>query len=323
MRVIEAKTFGGPEVLVPTGAPDPVASPGQVVVQVSVADVLFVDTQIRRGWGGRYFSVTPPYVPGGGVAGRVIAVGIGVDPGWIGRPVVAYTADGGGYAERAVASLDDVAAVPEGVGLPDAAALLHDGNTAIGLLDIARIQPGEWVLVTGAGGGLGLLLVQLAHVAGARVVAAARGERKLDLARGLGADAVLDYSQMGWPERVREATGGIGPNVVFDGVGGEIGQAAFEVTARGGRFSAHGAPSGAFAQIDPQEAERRGITLRGIEQVRGIGPDAMRRLERALAEAAAGRMRPVIGQTFPLDAAADAHAAMEARTALGKTLLLP
>src|SRR6266511_2738423 len=232
MRVVEVTRFGGPEVLVPTEAADPVAAPGQVVVDVSAADVLFVETRIRRGGGGRYFDVTPPYVPGGGVAGRVRSVGEGVDPGWVGRPVVTSTAERGG-------------------------------------------------------------------------------------------DAAVDYSQPDWTERVREATGGAGPDVVFDGAGGQIGLAAFEATARGGRFSAHGAASGGFAAIDPQEAERRGVTVRGIEQVRGAAPEiARRRLERALAEAAAGRIRPVIGQTFPLERAADAHAAIESRDVLGKTLLV-
>ena len=132
----------------------------------------------------------------------------------------------------------------------------------------------------------------------------------------------MDYSQQGWPEQVREATGGPGPDVVFDGVGGQIGLAAFEITARGGRFSAHGAPSGGFAEIDPREAERRGVTVRGIQHVQFSPADGKRLIERVLSEAAAGRIRPVIGQTFSLERAADAHAAIEARGVIGKTLLL-
>src|SRR6266540_3626574 len=304
MRVVEVTRFGGPEVLVPTEAADPVAAPGQVVVDVSAADVLFVETRIRRGGGGRYFDVTPPYMPGGGVAGRVRSVGEGVDLGWVGRPVVTSTAERGGYAEQVAVPSEGLIPVPDGVDLREAAALLHDGNTAFGLLEGTGIEAGEWVLVTAAGGGLGILLVQLARVAGARAIGAARGKRKLDLILELGAGAA-------------------GPDVVFDGAGGQIGLAAFEATARGGRFSAHGAASGGFAAIDPQEAERRGVTVRGIEQVRGAAPEiARRRLERALAEAAAGRIRPVIGQTFPLERAADAHAAIESRDVLGKTLLV-
>jgi len=303
-------------------APDPVAGPGQVVVDVSVAPVLFVDTQIRRGWGGEWFTVKPPYVPGVGVAGQVLSVGEGVDPGWAGRQVVTDTGERGGYAERAVAPAEGLIPVPDGLGLPEAAALLHDGRTALGLAEMARIRPGEWVLVTATGGGLGSLLVQLAHAAGARVIGAARGKPKLDLARELGAEAAVDYSEPGWPEQVREATGGPGPDVVFDGVGGQIGLAAFEITARGGRVSAHGAPSGGFAEIDPREAERRGVTVRGIQHVQFSPADGKRLIERVLSEAAAGRIRPVIGQTFSLERAADAHAAIEARGVIGKTLLL-
>src|SRR2546421_820098 len=110
MRVIEATEFGGPEVLVPVDAPDPVAGPGQVVVDVAVADTLFVDTQIRRGWGREHFTVQPPYVPGNGVAGVVSSVGDGADPDWIGRRVVAHTGERGGHGGDA----------PRGGGAPPA-----------------------------------------------------------------------------------------------------------------------------------------------------------------------------------------------------------
>lgn len=109
---------------------------------------------------------------------------------------------------------------------------------------------------------------------------------------------------------------------MFDGAGTQLGQAAFAITADGGRFSAHGSPSGGFALIDPAEARRRGITVRGIEQVQ-FTPDRLQALtNRALAEAAAGRIQPVIGRTFLLDRAADAHTAIETRSVTGKTLLL-
>jgi hypothetical protein len=133
---------------------------------------------------------------------------------------------------------------------------------------------------------------------------------------------VVDYSEPDWRERVREATGGTGPDLVFDGAGGELGRAAFEITARGGRFSAHGGPSGGFTEIDPHEAERRRVTVRGIEQVQYSPAELHRMTERALSEAAAGRIKPAIGRTFPLEKAADAHAAIEAREVVGKTLLL-
>jgi NADPH:quinone reductase len=118
MRAVVATRFGGPEVLVTSQVADPVAGQGQVVVGVSVADVLFVETQIRRGELGGYFNVEPPYVPGNGVAGQVISIGEGVDPGRAGRRVVAHTAlpQRGGYAEQAVAAAQALIPVPDGLG---------------------------------------------------------------------------------------------------------------------------------------------------------------------------------------------------------------
>lgn len=330
MRIVQVIAFGGPEVLVMDRVPEAGAGAGQVVVGVSVVDVLFLETQLRTGWGVEFFGQSPPYVPGGGVGGRVVSVGEGVDPGWIGRDVVTMTGDGG-YAERVVVPVDALVPVPDGLGVREATALLQIGPAALSLAGAAEIKPGERVLVTAAAGGLGNLLVQLAHAVGAHVVAAARGERKLGLLRELGADTVVDYSEPGWAEGVREAAGDGGPlrtagdagvDVVFDGAGGRIGEDAFGITARGGRFFTYGVPGGSFARIDPEEAERGGVSVRGIEQVQ-FAPEEGRRLAGlALSEAAAGRIRPVVGQTFPLERAADAHAAIEARDTVGKTLLL-
>lgn len=324
MRVIEVTRFGGPEVLTSAAAPAPRAGPGEVVIDVAAADVIFLDTMIRSGRAASFFPVRPPYVPGGGVAGKVASTGDGVDRAWTGRRVIARTGAAGGtggYAERAAVPVDRAIPVPDGVDLRDAAAVLHDGVTAEVLAERAGLGRGEQVLILGAAGGLGLLLVQLARAAGAQVIAAARGQAKLGLVAGLGADAVIDYSEPGWTERVLEVTGGTGPRVVFDGVGGELGLAAFEITAAGGRFSAHGAPSGTFAPIDPQEAKRRQISVRGIEQAQFSDSEHARVAGRVLGEVAAGRIRPHIGQVFPLAQAAAAHAAIEARAALGKTLL--
>lgn len=321
MKAIRVAAFGGPEVLVPTEVPDPHVAPGQVAIDVAVADTLFLDTQLRGGWGREYFAIHPPYVPGTGVAGQVVSAGERVGSDWLGRRVIASTGQTDGYAERAVASADELIQVPDGLGLREAAALLHDGNAAQAIARVGRIRLGDRVLVLAAGGGLGILLVQLAHAAGARVVGAASGRRKRDLALEFGADAVVDYAEPGWADRARAAAGGA-VDLVLDGVGGQVGGAAFEVTAAGGRFIAYGAPSGGFAEVDPQEAERRGVTLLGLDDVRFAPADERRLIEEALAAAVAGRLRPVIGQTFPLHRAADAHAAIEAREVVGKTLLL-
>jgi NADPH2:quinone reductase len=319
MRVIEVKEFGDPSVLIPSEAPDPVAGPGQVVVAVAIADTLFIETTIRAGGGGDYFTVKPPYVPGGGVAGTVISAGDGVDPGWVGRQVITRTADSyGGYAERATAIAEALVPVPDQLALREAAALIHDGLTAMIVFSAAAPKPGERVLITAAAGGMGVLLVQLAHTAGATVIAAARGAEKLKLVKELGADVAVDYSERDWQQRV-----GGNVDVVLDGAGGQLGLDAFELTTPGGRISAHGAPGGGFARIDPAEARRRGITLRGIGDIHAaLATSEKRMIEAAVAEAVAGRLRPVIGRTYPLDKAADAHAAIEAREVPGKTLLL-
>jgi NADPH:quinone reductase len=323
-RVIQVTRFGAPEVLAAATVPDPVAGPGQAVIGVSAADVLFLDTLIRSGRATEWFPIRPPYVPGNGVAGQVTSVGDGVDPGWVGRPVISRTGGSGGsggYAEQVTVSSGGLVPVPDGLDLHEAVALLHDGATALGLAASTGIHPGEWVLVVGAAGGLGILLVQLAHARGARVIGAARGKAKLGLIAGLGADVAVDYSEPDWGKQVAEAAGGAGPGVVFDGVGGQLGREAFEITSAGGRFSAHGASSGTFALIDPKEAERREVTVRGIEQVQFRPGEHELLAQGALSEMAAGRIRPVIGQSFPLQRAADAHAAIEARSAIGKTLL--
>jgi NADPH2:quinone reductase len=322
MLAIEAERFGGPQVLTARQVPDPVAGPGQVVVRTSAADVLFVDTLIRAGRAVDFFPIRPPYVPGNGVAGQVISLGDGVDPGWAGRPVVAHTGGSGGsggYAEQVAAG--ELIPVPEELGLPEAAALLHDGTTAMGLLRQTEVKPGEQVLVTAAAGGMGVLLVQLARTAGGRVIGAARGRRKLAMVSDAGADAVVDYSEPGWTGRVRELTAGHGPDVVFDGAGGPLGRSAFEIIAPGGRFSAHGMSDGGFAPLDHAEARRRGVIVNGIG---AYEPETFRqRAAAALAEAAAGRLSPVVGQEYPLASAADAHAALESRLAVAKTLLRP
>jgi NADPH2:quinone reductase len=324
MRIVEVREYGGPEVLVPREVAEPVAGAGEVVVAVAAADVLFVETQIRRGWGREFFPVRPPYVPGLGVSGVVASVGEGVDPSWLGRLVVTRTGEdtGGGYAERVAVPVNGLVPVPDGVDPRTAAALLHDGSTAFTLFAKGAPRPGEWVLVTAAGGGAGVLLVQLARSAGAHVIGAARGARKLELVRELGADVTVDYTEPGWAERARAATGGAGPTLVYDGAGTEVGAAAFAITADGGRVYAYGAPSGGAAAIDRDEAARRGIAVHGIEAVRVEPGEALPNLAEVFAAAAAGRVRPVIGQTFPLEKAADAHAAIEAREVVGKTLLI-
>lgn len=207
--------------------------------------------------------------------------------------------------------------------MAEAAALAHDGVTAMGIMEGLTIKPGERVLILGAAGGMGTLLVQLAHAAGARVVGAARGAQKLDLIRRLGADVAVDYSLDGWIEQAREAFGGLPVDVLLDGVGGELGSEAFALMAHGGRVSTHGAASGNFAELDQTAVDERGILVRGIADLQFEAAEMVRLAAKALTEAARGRLRPVIGREFALSDAAEAHHAIEARAVPGKALLIP
>ncbi|WP_327429788.1 zinc-binding dehydrogenase [Streptomyces sp. NBC_01236] len=321
MRAVQVKAFGGPEVLVPVEVPDPVPAPGEVLIDVAYADTIFVETQVRSGWGLDFFPVTPPYVPGGGVSGVVSALGPDVPAEWLGRRVTSFVT--GSYAERAVAPVSALTVVPDSLDLLQAAALVHDGVTAVGLLEVTAVGPTDRVLILGASGGMGTLLIQLAHARGARVVGVARGEAKTALVRELGADVVVDATDPDWTKAARTALGGSpeAADVVLDGVGGQLGATAFSLTADGGRFSAHGAPSGGFSPIDTAEATHRGIKLFGIPDVQFSPADLHRFTSAALTEAAAGRLRPVIGEVFAVERAGDAHAAIEGRGLVGKVVL--
>jgi NADPH:quinone reductase len=318
MRAVVVREFGPPSALVTEDVPDPRPGEGEVVIAVELSSITFVETQVRAGRPPNpAMAPALPAVLGNGVGGVVDGIGPGVDPALAGRRVITTTGGSGGYAERVAVPAAGVIDVSDGPPLPDAVALLADGRTAVGLIRGAAPRPGETVLVEAAAGGVGTLLVQLARAAGADVIALAGSPEKLELARRLGAGLALDYTDPAWPDRFRTERGGV--DVVFDGVGGAVGAAALALARRGGRFCPFGLASGSFTSVDPAEAEARGITV-----VRGARPtpEAMRELTlAALTEAVAGRLHPVVGQSFPLDRAADAHAAIEARATTGKTLL--
>jgi NADPH:quinone reductase len=325
VRAVEVSRFGGPEVLELRQLADPTAGPGQVAVAAAACDVLFVDTMIRSGKGADYFPIRPPYVPGNGMGGTVTAVGDGVDPSWLGRAVVAHTGGPGGtggYADMAAVDLDACAPVPESVDIGDATAVLHDGTTALRVLEKTAPQQGECALVLGAAGGMGILLVQLLAARAVTVVGAARGSNKQAVVAEAGATAAIDYSEEGWTAGVLDATRGHPPTVVLDGVGGTIGGEAFELITDGGRFSAHGTPSGSFALIDRGEAARRGVTVTTIADLQFGDGDRFRLLNGVLAELATTALAPLVGQTFSLAEASKAHLAIESRETVAKTLLL-
>lgn len=320
MRSMQVTRFGGPEVLQPAEVQDPEPGAGELLVDVEVAEVLFLDTQLRAGWGGDYFAMEPPFVPGVGVAGNVAAAGERGEH-WLGKRVIASTSGageyrGGGYAERALVVAESALEIPAGLEGERAIAALHDGVMAVTRVEKAGLGGGDVALVTAASGAIGTWLLPLLTRAGVTVVAAARGERKLSLATERGADVVVDYGEDGWAR-------GVGREVdaVFDGAGGRIGAGAFGLLRRGGRFFSYGAAAGDFPDVEAAAAER-GVEIVGIDDRLTAG-DMQRAAETALRLLADGVVEPVIGQSVPLERAAVAHAAIAARTVAGKTLLIP
>jgi NADPH2:quinone reductase len=317
MRAVWLREFGAPEVLTPGEAPDPVAGPGQVVIDVEYANITFVETQFRATGAGPFGArATLPMIPGNGVGGVVTATGPTVPETLVGTRVIASTGGSGGYAERAAVDATALFEVPATLPMDTAVALLADGRTATMMTRAATLVPGDRVLVEAAAGGVGSLIVQLAKTAGARVVAVTGSRRKADVASELGADVSIDYTASDWPARVRDAVDTV--DVVFDGVGGETAKTAFTLLAEGGRMLSFGLASGSWTAITDDEAAARGVKL-----VRPTAsPEELRAYtESALADAVAGRLRPIIGQRFPLSEAAAAHAAIQSRATVGKTLL--
>jgi NADPH2:quinone reductase len=325
MRAVRVREYGPPKVLVAEELPDPRPHAGQVVVDVAAIGVNFMDTRLRAGTFAGSGGPAPPFVPGNEVGGVVTEVGPGAAPTLEGRRVVTGTGGRGAYAERVAVAADGLVEIPEELEIETAVALFAQGRTAVGLVRETRLAPGEHALIEAAAGGVGSLLLQLTSQAGATVIAACRGERKLEMARKLGAHVTVDYAQPNWVEQLRYETDDAGLDVVFDSVGGDTGRQAFSLLASGGRFAIFGFASGSPTEASTAEILRRGVTVIGFGGPRLLRrPEYARELEyEALREAAVGRLIPVVGQRFPLERAMEAHAAVEDRTTVGKTLLVP
>jgi len=267
-------------------------------------------------------AVELPYTPGFEVVGTVLALGEGVRGFKVGQRVAAVLEEGG-YAEYALAPLEKTYPVPEDLSDEQATLMLVQGLTAYGVLfDAARVQPGEWVLVQAAAGGVGTLALQLAKAAGAKVIGTAGSEEKLERVRELGADLALNYSNPGWEAAVLEATGGVGVNVLCESVGGAAAQAALSVMAPFGRTVMFGGASG---QMVNPGAMMMGMMMKGLSFT-GFNP--WQRPEKAagnalkVAEAIlSGRVVPQI-QSFALEQVVQAHQALENRRSMGKIVLV-
>lgn len=320
MRAVTVHRFGEPDVLAMEDVADREPAAGQVLVDVRVAGVVYGDAIVRSG---RY-PLPLPWIPGVEVGGKVVAAGPDVEESLLGETVVATTAgQAGGYAERALVTAAYTFPVPDGLALDVALAVFQAGAVARGLLSAMRLCGGEAVLITAAAGRIGSLLVQLAKSAGATVIGAA-SPQKLTAVTEFGADHAIDYSAAGWPEQVREMTGGRGADLVLDAVGGETAAAAIAATADGGgRIGLYGFASGQWPALDAQAIGRRGLTVSGPLGMVFRKSDAEQRddAKQALAAAARGELTPRIHARFPLEQAADAHRELEGRRSVGAIVL--
>lgn len=320
MRAIVITRTGGPEVLEASERPDPVPGPGEVLIDVAAAGVNFIDVYYRTG----AYPQETPYTPGVEAAGTVAAVGEGVREFSAGDRV-AWANVQGGYAEKAVVPADKVVPVPGGVSLEDAAASLLQGMTAHYLTrSTYPVREGDTVLVHAGAGGMGLLLTQAAVSLGARVIATASTPEKESLAKDAGADATMGYD--GFPERVRELTGGEGVAVVYDGVGAPTFDGSLESLRRRGTLALYGAAGGPVPPFDPQRLNRAGSVFLTRPSLAHHVEERAELLERAAdvyAWVESGAVKVHVGRRYDLAEAAAAHADLEARRSTGKLLLIP
>jgi NADPH2:quinone reductase len=315
MRAIQIDEFGGPEVLKLVERPIPTPGDGEVLIRVSRAGLNFADTHTRTN---SYLAKAQlPLVPGVEVAG------VREDSG---ERVVALLPSGG-YAEYAVAPAGQTFPVPDGVDDATALALLLQGLTAWHLYrTVARVRPEDTVVVISGAGGVGSLAVQLGHQLGARrVIATASSEEKRALTLELGADAAVDGDPEGLADRLIEANGGRKVDVVFEMAGGRVFEECMTALAPFGRCATYGIASQEPNEVSTGKLMRRSQTVAGFWLMHCLGRPEM--MDEALADlfarAARGELRVVVGATYPLGDAAQAHRDLQGRRTTGKLLLDP
>ncbi|HEY2299218.1 MAG TPA: quinone oxidoreductase [Jatrophihabitans sp.] len=313
---------GGPEVLEVQHRPVPSPGPDEVLIEVAAAGVNFIDVYQRTG----VYPIPTPFVLGGECAGTVAAVGSHVSDFAVGDLVATADASGAMAGQVTVAA-EGVVAVPREVSAEQAGAVMLQGMTAHYLVtSLYDVTPGIEVLVHAAAGGVGQLLVQLCKARGAHVVAIVGTQAKEEIARSLGADEVLRYDEVDdLAAAVRAASDG-GVHVAYDGVGKATFDASLASLRRRGMMALYGAASGQVPPVDPQRLNSGGslFLTRPTLKHYAATPDELRwRAEEILSAVADGELKVEIGGTYPLDRAAEAYRALEARQTTGKLLLIP
>lgn len=324
MRAVLCSTLTGPDALTVGELPLPSPGPGEVAVDVRAAGLNFPDVLLS--YGKYQFKPTPPFVPGGELAGVVAEVGSGVTRFAKGDRV-AGTLLHGAFAERVVLPEAACVAIPAELPFETAAAtLLTYVTTLHALEDRAKLRAGETMLVLGAAGGVGVAAIQLGKLLGARVIAAASTDEKVDFCKARGADEGIVYSREDLKERAKALTSGRGVDVVYDAVGGAYSEAALRAIAWEGRHLVVGFAAGDIPKIPLNLTLLKGCQIVGVFW----GMFAMREpernrahAERVMAWVGEGKLSPHVDSVFRFDQAGAALRAMEARAVRGKVVLVP
>lgn len=316
------RQFGDPEQMSLEDLPAPEPGPGEVLIDARAIGVNFPDLLVIQGT--YQILPQPPFSPGKEVAGVVKAVGPGVESSKVGERVIAQV-EHGAYREQVLAEANNVAVLPEGIGFEEGAAFgLAYLTVYFGLVRRARLRPGEWVLVTGAAGGVGSAGVQLAGALGARVIAVGRTEDKRDFALEQGADHAVDTEPEGFKERVLEITEGHGADVILESVGGELFRSCMRAVAWEGRLVVIGFAAGEIPTVKAGHVLVKNIDLIGLQSsdYREREPEAFREAQDTLLDLLArGEIGMQVSATYPLDAAAEALKELQEGRARGKVVL--
>jgi NADPH:quinone reductase len=328
LRIHRQHAFGGPETLLLEDVPEPECPPDGYLVQVRAIGVNFADIVQRRG---RYRpGQSLPQVLGKEAAGVVTARGPGASRHAVGDAVLVLKFDDGCYAETIAAREEQLLAPPPGLDAAEQAAFAACFLTAwYALTEVARVRPGDALLVQAAAGGVGGAAVQLGRALGcAPVIGAAGGAEKCAHVQSLGATACADTQREDFRDVVRRLTGGRGADVCLESVGGDVAQRSLQVLAPLGRmvilgFSSIERDHGArIAPIHPLTLLHRSITVGGLDMDALAAHRRRREWDALLAFVAAHGLRPVVGARFPFERAAEAHAALESRRTIGKVILV-
>ena len=323
MQAWLCETLSGPEGLQWKELPTPEPGPGEVRIAIRAASLNFPDILIVQG---KYqFKPALPFVPGSEFSGTVEAVGSGVTHLKVGDAVAAMGSTGG-FATHGIAEAARVLPLPPGFKLEDAAAFaLTYGTSHHALIDRAELKPGETVLVLGAAGGVGTSAIQIAKAAGAKVIAAASSDEKCAFCRTLGADATLNYATQNVRETLKELTGGKGPDVVYDPVGGDLAEPVFRSIAWRGRYLVIGFAQGGIPSLPLNLALLKGASIVGVfwgDFVRREPQNSARGMAELARWYAEGKVKPAIDLRLPMRDLPAAYARMATRQVQGKVLMV-